>query len=507
MITVPVLPESAPFTPAQRAWLNGFFAGILGGQSTTGNATLPPGVAAGAPTASASEEQFPWHDSALSMDDRLKLAQGKPRERVLMAAMAQLDCGACGYLCKTYAEAIASGAEKCLSLCSPGGAPTAKKLKELLKSLPAHGAPAQAAAPAPPTRPGWDRRNPFAARLVKAACLNTPASEKDTRHVVLDLEGSGLVYEPGDSLGVWPENCPELVEAILKRLGATGDEAVAVASGDEKPFREALLRHYSIGGACDELLEALGLDSENGSDVLDAFARVPGRTILPSELVAKLIPLTPRLYSISSSLKAHPDEVHLTVGVVRYELRGRKRKGVASTYLAERLKPGQRAPVFVQKSHGFRLPSDPATPIVMIGPGTGIAPFRAFLEERKATGAKGKTWLFFGDQRQEHDFLFREELEAFQRDGVLNRLDLAFSRDQESKVYVQHRMKENAGELWRWIQDGAAIYVCGDAKRMASDVDTALREVAKSQAGVPEEEAEAILRDLARTNRYQRDVY
>jgi len=510
---VPVLPESAPFSAAQRAWLNGFFAGVFGADGAPVPARAPEAAASSADSPPAIEEAMPWHDPSLSMDERLRLAEGQPLERRLMAAMAQLDCGACGYLCRTYGEAIASGAEKNLALCAPGGAATARKLKEILRSTSASSG-AQGPAPGkPPAKAGHDRRNPFQARLLKAARLNSPESEKDTRHVVLDLEGSGIDYEPGDSLGVWPDNCPELVESILESLGFSGEEPVPTPSGEKKPIREALLREYTVTSVSDELRELVtgeaGSDSNPDApfDLLDLVAARSARKLAPAQIVELLPPLAPRLYSISSSLKAHPDEVHLTVSVVRYTAGGRERKGVASTFLAERARAGQRVPVFVQKSHGFRLPGDPGTRIVMIGPGTGVAPFRAFLQERRAMGATGPSWLFFGDQRRSADFLYRQELEAFQRDGYLHRLDLAFSRDQEEKVYVQHRMRENAGELWRWIDAGATIYVCGDARRMARDVDLALQEILASQGGLDEDGAREMLEDLRRSQRYLRDVY
>jgi sulfite reductase (NADPH) flavoprotein alpha-component len=534
LTTVPVLPDSAPFTPAQRAWLNGFFAGIFGGQiasAQNGAMSTEMSVEASPAMEEPVEETMDWHDPALPMDERLKLAEGKPRERVLMAAMAQLDCGACGYLCQTYAEAIARGEEKDLSRCAPGGKDTAKKLKSLMAlpvatSVPA-AAPAKRETPAK-SESAYDRSNPFPARLLANKALNKPGSAKDTRLIALDLKGSGLTYTVGDALGIYPENCPESVNWLLERLNASGAEEVSGTDGSPITLFEALLKRYQITTPTESLVELMAnhcsgpthkdeltaMLDENGPgipdahEIIDLFAMYPTTKPPIREFITALRPLQPRLYSIASSLKAHPDEVHLTVGVVRY-VNGRQRqcKGVASTYLSDRLRQGQKARVFVQQSHGFRVPFDLTTPMIMIGPGTGIAPFRAFLQERKATSAAGKNWLFFGDQSGQYDFLYQNELEAYQQDGMLHRLDTAFSRDQAEKIYVQHRMLQQGPELWQWLQKGAHVYVCGDAKRMASDVDTALRQIVAKEGGMSEENAKAFMTDLAKSKRYQRDVY
>jgi sulfite reductase (NADPH) flavoprotein alpha-component len=253
--------------------------------------------------------------------------------------------------------------------------------------------------------------------------------------------------------------------------------------------------------------ELVGFTELVDPDLLDLLVAFPSARPPLDELVAALSPLQPRLYSIASSPKAHGSEIHLTVGVVRYARNGRARKGVASTFLAERAAPSGDLKGFVQKAHGFRLPASGDTPIVMIGPGTGVAPFRGFLAERQAAGARGRNWLFFGEQRRDHDFLYRDELETWSRDGVLTRLDTAFSRDQEDKIYVQHRMRENARELWSWLEAGAHVYVCGDAKRMARDVDQALTEVAATQGQLSAADAKAYVARLTREHRYQRDVY
>ncbi len=528
-MVVPVLPESAPFSPAQRAWLNGFFAGAFG--VAPNGATQPALAAAPAPVA---EEDFPWHDPALPMEDRLKLADGKALDRRLMASMAQLDCGACGYVCKTYSEALASGQEKDLTKCSPGGKDTAKKLKELLAAnkelavaVNGHPANSNGAAKSNDVHAKFDRHNPAPAPLIQCRRLTNEASEKDVRFVNINLKGSGLDYEVGDALGVFPENCPDLVESILKELNARGDELVTAPDGRQVLSYDALTREYSItkmNDAITSLLADYATDSAEASDLralvdndqagvlewwdlLDVLMQFPTARPPIAELIAALAPLQSRLYSISSSLKAHPGEVHLTVGVVRYTKNNRLRKGVASSFLTERIRPRQKLRVFVQTSHGFRVPANPDTPMIMVGPGTGIAPFRAFLEERHATGARGKNWLFFGDQRQEYDFLYRDELQRLVSAGVLSRLDTAFSRDQEEKIYVQHRLMENSREIWAWLQEGAHFYVCGDARRMALDVDRALNVIVAAQGNMCPEDAKEYVKNLSKAKRYQRDVY
>jgi sulfite reductase (NADPH) flavoprotein alpha-component len=554
-IAISLLPESAPFTAAQRAWLNGFLAGWLGLQKAAGAAAGPlplplpipelSGILAEPPSApapaEAEAEAEPWHDPALPLDERLRLAEGETQPRRLMAAMAQLDCGACGYVCRTYSEAIASGQETRLTLCSPGGAETARTLKRLVKEAGAaapnghaangHAANGQAASghstgtavAAAPRVNGWSREAPFSARILHTRNLNGPGSDKETRHVELDLAG-GPAYEVGDSLGIYPDNCGTLVDELIDALGCAGDESVAVPGGESTTLREALARHCCLAEVTEALLEQLAegsapaearairelIDDDGpiaGHDVLDLLRRFPSARPDPAGLVAALAPLRPRLYSISSSPRKHPGQVHLTVRRVAYEHNGRTRKGVASTMLADRVEPGTRVRVFVQKSHGFTLPADPAAPIIMIGPGTGIAPFRAFLHERDALGASGKNWLVFGDQRSGCDFLYEDELTDLRRRGVLTHLDTAFSRDQEAKLYVQHRLAERGAELFRWLEAGAHVYVCGDAQRMARDVDRALRTLIREHGRMSDESAATYLARLAAAKRYCRDVY
>jgi sulfite reductase (NADPH) flavoprotein alpha-component len=343
---------------------------------------------------------------------------------------------------------------------------------------------------------------------------------------VLSLAGTGLDYAPGDSLGVWPVNQGEEVELLLAILRAKGSEEVTLPSGPTLTVREALLKRCNLREPSEELLQLLSCtarDDIEGTrlarlddaalaaagvhDVFDLLAKFRSARPPIVEFVQALAPLQPRLYSIASSLRCHPGEVHLTVAVVRYELHTRGYQGVASCFFADRLRRGARVPVYVQRSHGFALPADPAAPIIMIGPGTGIAPFRAFLQERAASGAPGRSWLFFGNTRRELDFLYRGELEGYLRKGALARLDTAFSRDQGHKIYVQHRLREQGAELWRWLQEGAYIYVCGDAQRMAQDVDDALKEIAAGHGAMSGEQAAQYLSGLAKTGRYARDVY
>lgn len=372
-----------------------------------------------------------------------------------------------------------------------------------------------------PAANGWSRTNPFPARLITNRKLNAKGSEKETRHFEISLEGSNLRYEPGDALGIWPANCPELVAGILDALSCDGEEAVTTAKG-EMPLRQALTTFYDICRPTPELLQHVAVDNPSprallaperkeelkkwlyGRGVVDLLLENPSVKFPAREFAALLKPFAPRLYSISSSPAAHSGQVHLTVNIVRYESLGRVRKGVASTFLADR---AEAIPIFVQASNHFRLPANGDTPIIMVGPGTGIAPFRSFLHERRAAGATGKNWLFFGEQRAVADFYYREELEQMFSDGHLTRLSTAFSRDQAQKIYVQHRMIENAAELWSWLESGAHFYVCGDATRMAKDVDDALHRIVETGGGKNVDDAKAYVAKLKAERRYQRDVY
>ncbi len=418
-----------------------------------------------------------------------------------------------------------------MSKCVPGGRETQRMLKKLVTTVAAGGEPkvvapvvATTTAPVPPK--AEEESQPLL--LVEAVPLNGTLSTKDTCHVVFRVNGSRLSYDVGDSLGVHAANCPDLVALILEALGANGDVEVDLPDSSRQPLAEAFSRWCDIarpGDAVIELMAAKARDSVEAAriralldgapdvepvdpDLLDLLQAFPSAQPPVQELVAALGPLQPRLYSIASSLKRQPGEIHLTVGVVRYERNGRPRKGVASTALAERrVVADGHVPAFVRRSPGFRLPADSDTPIIMIGPGTGIAPFRAFLQERKALGAGGRNWLLFGERNRASDFLYQDEILAWHRDGLLTRLDLAFSRDQAEKVYVQHRLSENAADVWAWLQEGAHIYVCGDAKKMARDVHAALIDIAAKEGAMDAAAAKAHLAGLARDGRYQRDVY
>ncbi|HEY5037146.1 MAG TPA: sulfite reductase subunit alpha [Chthoniobacterales bacterium] len=373
---------------------------------------------------------------------------------------------------------------------------------------------------------GYSRANPFPAKMLVNRRLNAPDSEKNTRHFELSLAGSGLSYEVGESVAVYPTNCPDLVGEILAALCAKGDETVPNNKGTPTTFREALLRDYSITQPTPKLLRAIAerasaapllnelLDPERkqdletylwGMEIVDFLIDHPSAKFEPAEFVALLAKLQPRLYSVASSLKAFPDSVHFIIDVISFTSHGRKRKGVCSTFLAERCNDSP-VPVYPSKSK-FHLPEDADAPIIMVGPGTGVAPFRAFLQERQVTGARGKTWLFFGAQREASDYFYKDDFDKFRSDGILTRIETAFSRDQAHKIYVQDRMTGAAGEIWKWLEDGAYFYVCGDAKRMAKDVDAALRQIVQQQGGLEVEEANDYVEKLKTEKRYRRDVY
>jgi sulfite reductase (NADPH) flavoprotein alpha-component len=616
MTNIPHIPETAPFTLEQRAWLNGFLAGLF--------SQVPPGSAPapqlnGAPTANAEpllvlfgsqtgsaeglarrvakEAQsrgFAPKVLALNDYEQANLAaggkaviisstwgDGDPPDNAVnfwnwikadaAPRLDNLNFAVLGLGDKNYSEFCgaskkfdsrldALGAKRITPRCEcdvdyegPANAWIDGLWGKLGSDGSANGTGNGATNGAVNGKPveekkGYGKSNPFPAKLLKNVLLNKPGSAKEVRHYEIALNGSGLTYEAGDALGVVPVNCPELVDDVLNALKARSDENVKF--GDNiMSLREALTHHFDVTKPSQELLLAVAkragapstasASSENSQQRAETVLGAPlaelaallapekreelkkwlwGRHVidllelLPAPMpVAEFIPLlkklAPRLYSISSSPKAHPGEVHLTVGAVRYESHGRVRKGVASTFLADRVGDTEFVKVFVQPSHGFKPPSNGDTPMIMVGPGTGIAPFRAFLEERQAAGAKGKNWLFFGDQRRDTDFLYEEMLLSWQKAGLLTRLDLAFSRDQEQKVYVQDRMMESAAELWSWLEAGAHFYVCGDASRMAKDVDAALHKIIESAGGKSTDEARAYIARLKSDKRYQRDVY
>jgi sulfite reductase (NADPH) flavoprotein alpha-component len=379
-------------------------------------------------------------------------------------------------------------------------------------------------APEAPVIPGSNKNNPYAAALATNKRLSGESSGKDIRHFEFDLTDSGLKYEAGDALGVIPVNEPALVQLLLTQLKSDYDNPVP---GFDRSLGDLLTYQFEISEPSRKLIEWVGQNTTNqelrhvlqhddkdalgvwlwGKDTLDLLQLDVTRSLSIPEFVGLLRPLQHRAYSISSSQKAHPNQVHLTIASVRYHSAGRARSGVCSTYLAERVKRGEKPAIFISPNKAFRVPANNDAPLIMIGPGTGIAPFRAFLEEREAIGAKGKNWLFFGDQHQEHDYIYRDELTAWQENGLLTRLDLAFSRDQAEKIYVQTRMLEQGAELFAWLEEGAYFYVCGDASRMAKDVDKALYQVITQFGGMSAERAADYVDQLKKEKRYLRDVY
>jgi sulfite reductase (NADPH) flavoprotein alpha-component len=586
MSSIPLLPETAPFSPEQRAWLNGFFAGLF---SRAGSSAAPAVTAAalqpltilfGSQTGTseslakraakeAGKRGFAPTVVDMAQTDIAKLAgeknvlvitstygDGEPPDNAKSLwealakdnapSLASLNFSVCALGDTNYAQFCRCGQDFDTRLEKRGAKRIADRVdcdleyeekftKWLDASLNAFGsasAPSSApasSAPAVATTPDshgeslYSKKNPYASLLLTSRNLNAPGSAKSVHHIEFDLAGSGLVYEAGDALGVIPHNCPEHVADILTALGFDGEEAIASADGSTTSLRQALTTTYDLGKPSPDLLAAVikkspvaasaSEPSANAAPatphhVIDVLHTYPDAKFTAAEFVALLKKIQPRLYSISSSPKAAVGQVHLTVGAVRYDLHGRPRKGVASTFLAERAKPGEtRIGVFVHSNKAFRPPANPDAPMIMVGPGTGIAPFRAFLQERAASGAKGKNWLFFGDQKSATDFLYQEELTALQKSGVLTRLDTAFSRDQQEKIYVQNRMLEAAAELFAWLEAGGHFYVCGDASRMAKDVDAALHKVIETAGKKTAEEAAAYVQNLKSTKRYARDVY
>jgi sulfite reductase (NADPH) flavoprotein alpha-component len=551
-----LIPENAPFSPEQRAWLNGFLTGLLsldGGVnplSATEAAALLQGEAATpaarGPLDDGDDGQAPWHDPAMPLAERMELADTRTLRRRMMAAMGQQDCGQCGYNCEDYANAIFLKSEERLNLCVPGGKETARMLKNLYAEF---GAIAAAAKPPPgakePTKERAEettkeptpaigaieaaakpagapaRDCPTEIAFLSRTRLNKPGSSKETWHIELDLADSGISYSVGDSLGIFPRNAAVLVDAVIETIGAPPDFPIA-----GRPLRDVLTDGSSLGVAPDMLFElisyitggerrqkakdlARGADPDGDAaalDVLAALQKFPGIRPDPEAFVEALDPLQPRLYSIACSPKIEPQRVALTVDAVRYTLGERRRFGVASTFFAERIAPGAKLKAYVQKAQGFSLPANPSTPIIMIGPGTGIAPFRAFLHERRAMQAPGRNWLFFGHQRRACDFFYEDELAGMSSAGFLTRLSLAWSRDGARKFYVQDRMREAGRELWSWITEGAHVYVCG-AIAMGKDVERALFDVIAEHGARSAAQATEFLGELKKSGRYQTDVY
>ncbi len=531
--TPSLIPETAPFSDEQRAWLNGFFSGFIALERAAANgvAAIPTPISNGA--VAEEEDGAPWHDQTLPMADRMAMAEGRPLRRRMMAAMAQQDCGQCGYNCNDYADAIAAKKEARLNLCVPGGKETARMLKALHLEIDSAGAPASPALafkvegvdvpqPVAALQPGTSRDAPAEVTFLGRRRLNKPGSEKETWHIDFNLAAAGLDYVVGDSFGVFPQNDPALVREVLATLWVDPDK-----SRGGRTLEDIFRRDFSLGAAPDSLFQlfsyltggerrqkakalAAGEDPDGDAatlDVLGALRKFSGVRPDIEAFIEALEPLQPRLYSISSSPKAAPGKLSLTVDTVRYRINRRVRLGCASTFLAERVEPGSSLKAYVQQAHNFGLPDNPLTPVIMVGPGTGIAPFRAFLQEREAIGAPGKNWLFFGHQRSDKDFFYEDELNAMKTKGVLTRLSLAWSRDAGQKFYVQDRMREVGRELWAWLQDGAHFYICGDAKRMAKDVEGALIDIASAHGGLTVDAALNFVADLKKTKRYQADVY
>jgi sulfite reductase (NADPH) flavoprotein alpha-component len=524
-----ILPPNAPFTPEQHEWLNGFFAGLLEGDvaalSPQQAADLLPGVGITAKSGDGDDGEAPWHDPAMPLDERMKLAETRPVRRKLMAAMGQQDCGQCGYNCEDYANAIYTKKDERLNLCVPGGKETARMLKALYPEIDAAQAPVATAAAAPDkieTKAiGPSRENPATATFISRARLNKPGSAKETWHIEFDLSESKIEYAVGDSFGLFPNNDPVLVDAVIKALDAPPDfpiggrtlrdvllDGVSLSPAPDMLFQ---LFSYITGGDKRQKAKALGAGADPDGDaaaldVLAAIEKFSGVRPDPEAFIEALDPLAPRLYSISSSPKVHKGRVSLTVDSVRYNIGKRARVGVASTFLASRVKADDKVKVYVQKSPHFGLPADPSVPIVMIGPGTGVAPFRAFLHERMATKAPGENWLFYGHQHSDKDFFYQDELSGMKSAGFLTHLYLAWSRDDTEKFYVQDRMRQVGPQLWQCIAKGAHIYVCG-AIGMSQDVERALVDIV-AQCGVRStNEAVAFVKDLKKNGRYQTDVY
>ncbi|MGG2027164.1 sulfite reductase subunit alpha [Gottfriedia sp. S16(2024)] len=374
----------------------------------------------------------------------------------------------------------------------------------------------------------YSRTNPFQAKVLKNINLNGTDSNKETRHIELSLKGSGFTYVPGAALGVVPSNDPELVAALINEMKWDEEAVVTVGKqGETLSLKEALTSYFEITLITKKILQQATAFTENeelknlvlvenatqlkeycyGRDLLDMLRDFGPWSASAQEIVSLLRKMTPRLYSIASSIAANPDEVHLTIGAVRYTAHGRDRKGVCSVLCSERIKEGDTLPVYVQANKHFYLPESQDVDIIMVGPGTGIAPFRSFIQERAVNKVAGRSWLFFGDQHEASDFLYKSELEKYQQDGVLTKIDTAFSRDTDQKVYVQHKMLENSKEMFEWIEKGAYFYVCGDKEYMAKDVNEALITILEKEGAMDREAAEAHLKDMQKQGRYQRDVY
>jgi sulfite reductase (NADPH) flavoprotein alpha-component len=574
MTNIPFIPETAPFTPEQRQWLNGFLAGMFSSSPSAAGSNAAPkepllllygsqtGTAEGLAKKTAKQaEKEGFAPKVVCMEKFTDVAWEKESNVLVLTStygdgeppdnaqafwnwlasdhaprLEHLNYGVLALGDKNY-PAFCEFGKKCDARFESLGArraverrdcdveyeePAAEWTAAVLAKLRGGNTPVTiqsvGAEKSGEIETDYSRKNPYPAKLKTNQILSGAGSQKEVRHFEFLLGDSGLHYEAGDALGVFPKNSPVVVDSLLAAMACDGEEAVTL-SGVEIPLRLALSSQLDVTKPSTELIDFVAERSAEfaeihadknslkswlyGREVIDLLALIPGG-LKPSEFIALLRKLAPRLYSISSSPKLHPGEVHLTVGIVRYQSHGLSRGGVCSTFLADR---ANEVPVFIQPSHGFKVPASGDTPMIMVGPGTGIAPFRAFVEERIATGAEGRNWLFFGEQRRNTDFLYEDTLSGWVRDGHLSRLDLAFSRDQAEKIYVQNRMIEQSAELWRWLEEGAHFYVCGDASRMAKDVDAALHKIIETSGGKTSEEAAAYVARLKSEKRYQRDVY
>ena len=416
------------------------------------------------------------------------------------------------------ASAIVDRAECDLDFEVPSAAWTERVVEHARESATIIDVPRSPHLSAVPTSPAFTKQRPFSSEILTRQAITGRGSSKDVRHIELDLEGSGLIYLPGDSLGIVPTNPPQLVDALLEATAFKGDEQVAI-DGNSTSLREALSRHKEVTALSRPILDAVAkshpqlqtiladreqfsnyLETRQLIDLVQEF-RVDWQ---PQQMIDSLRRLTPRLYSIASGPDANPDEAHLTVAVVDYEKYGRQHWGTASNFL---IGDATHAPVYVEPNDHFRLPTDGDTPIIMVGAGTGVAPYRAFVEQRREHGHSGKNWLVFGDRNISSDFLYQLEWLRYRKDGTLSNLDVAFSRDQDAKLYVQHRLIENSARIYDWLEQGAHFYVCGDSKHMAVDVHDALLAIVQQQGGISDEDAREYVNELKRTRRYQRDVY
>jgi sulfite reductase (NADPH) flavoprotein alpha-component len=541
MKIVPLIPENAPFSVEQRAWLNGFLAGVLNrGAAASGAASeeskRPLLIAFGSQSGNAEslakrlareasgrgfaaraagldslqpadliKEQnvllitSTWGegdmpDNAVSFWDSLNQNGSSPKlDGVQYSILALGDKNYGDTFClagkKLDTRLAELGAKRIVDRvdCDVDFDDLAKKWSaNAFTVLSGVDATTSSCATEAGEETGYSKKKPFPAKLIANVPMNSRGSSKDTRHIGFSLTGSDLTYEVGDALGVFVQNCPEVVDAVIAAHAFDPQAMVALPDGGSAPLKEALIKHY---------------------EVRNLYGKGPEAILTLAAFVENLRKLQPRLYSIASSIKKHENEVHLCVAAVRYSTDGVAHKGVASTFLADRLPLEETTGIYFHAANHFRLPADLTRPVIMVGPGTGIAPFRAFLEEREATQATGKNWLFFGDQKRASDFLYHDQIIEWVQKGHLTRLDTAFSRDQEEKIYVQTRMLQAASELWQWLEEGAHFYVCGDAKRMAKDVDDALHSIIQTAGGKTAEEAAAYVNQMKKEKRYARDVY